>query len=217
MLVSIASFRRRANKRFRQHRNSRLYEKQPTAREEVEEDLDFHLDFENHDIIYETPRNGRQPPRRVVPLHALLQQRECTARRLNCSHLPRRFKLSVPFSHLETPYSEAVLGLDCEGLYAVALAGTDCGLALKFYGVPSRDQLERRRTKRLPCISPLLQTVRLNMPLQDDFQHESPVADFSVQIVTSNDWKIGAAIVRHSKISYFTRVRDACCLLAVLA
>jgi hypothetical protein len=214
MIQAISSFRGRANKRFRQHRNGRLNETQPTAPKEVKEDLDLHLDFQNHDIISDPSRNGPQPPRRVVPLHALLKQRECTARRLNCSHLPQRFKVSVPFSRLETPRSEAVLGLDCEGQYAVALAGTDGGLALKFYGVPSRDQIERRRTKRLPCMSPLLQTVRLNMPLQDGFHHESLVANFSVQIVTSNDWKIGVAIIRHSKSSYGARV---CYLLLIFS
>jgi len=146
-------------------------------------------------------------PLRPVPIHILLQQREGTGIRLNRSQLNHhpRFKLAVPFSSLETSSSEAVLGLDSEGQYAVALADTDCGLALKFYGVPSRDKLERRRMRRLTCIAPLLQTVCLRVPKQDGFHQVARVANVSVQIVTSSDWKIGVAIIHDAKNRYETQ------------
>ena len=167
------------------------------------------LDSESrNETISELGKLALQPRRQSV--HMLLHGRESTGRRLNVSQLCKhpRFQHLIPFSRLETPSSEAVLGLDRDGQYSVALAGSDCGLAIKFYGLPSRDQLERRRQQRLPFMSTLLQTVRLNMPRQDGFYHSSPMANTSVQIVASSDWKIGIAIVHHLSSSYYAPVRS---------
>lgn len=188
-------------KQRRKHKSHQVYQRPllPNCDEDVGLD-DNETEPSSEDL--------RHPLRRV-PLHILLQQRESKGQCLKVSQLKQypSFKSSVPFSRLETPQSEAVLGVDTSGQYVVALAGTDLGLALKFYGIPSRDKLEGRPIAKIPCMSPLLQTVRLTIPLQD-FGHTASIADVSVQVVASRDWRVGVAIVHTPRSRYGISVRD---------
>ena len=208
MIKTLTNLESRTNGQLglpkKQHRKHKSHE---VIKRYLLSNCDENFGLDDHEIEY--PSEDRQQPQRRVPLQILLQKRERTGHRLNIAQLKQNpsFKSSIPFSSLETPQSEAVLGLDTSGQYAVALAGTDLGLALKFYGIPSRDKLEGQRHSRIPCMSPLLQTVRLTIPLQE-FGHIASISDVSVQVVASNDWKVGVAIINPPKSTYGISVRD---------
>lgn len=136
---------------------------------------------------------------------------------------------SIPFTHLGTPSSDAVLALERNGSYVLSLgaAGTtssanspsssgrgveepSLALALRFYGIPSPAAVNARKGSPFGPSpnTPLLQTTPLLYEINNDsaedaifnFRRNVSPATTPVKILVSSDWRLGVAIFQPSNV-----------------
>eukprot|EP00934_Nitzschia_sp_Nitz4_P001197 Nitzschia sp. Nitz4//scaffold55_size114948//99938//101840//NITZ4_003924-RA/size114948-snap-gene-0.193-mRNA-1//-1//CDS//3329554599//1197//frame0 len=115
---------------------------------------------------------------------------------------------SLPFTRLGTPASDAVLAMDRQGAFVLALGGqtstsAPVALALRFYGVPSPSAAGSSKTLKQGS-TPLLQTVPLLYQLHEE--NATGDTDYTlsgrsvtpsttlVHMLLSKDWRMGVAL-----------------------